>query len=63
MVEETIEVEEEKQTDKITGYCVRCKKKVEMKDIKISETKRGVEMRKGKCPDCGTTVCRIGKLK
>jgi len=47
----------------IEGYCVKCKKKVEMQDIKITKTSKGVEMRKGKCPNCGTTVCRIGRIK
>ena len=42
------------------GYCVKCKKKVEMKDVKVGKTKRGTKMAKGKCPHCGTTVCRIG---
>jgi hypothetical protein len=40
-----------------TGYCVKCKKKVEMKDAKKTKTKKGKDMMKGKCPDCGTTVC------
>lgn len=44
------------------GYCVKCKAKVEMKDPKESLTKRGTRMAKGKCPDCGTTVCcMLGK--
>jgi len=47
----------------VEGYCVKCKKKVEMEDIIVTKTKKGVEMRKGKCPFCGITVCRIGKIK
>jgi len=39
------------------GYCVKCKKKVEMKDPKKTTTKKGKAMMKGSCPDCGTTVC------
>jgi len=31
-----------------------------MKDGEETATKRGTKMMKGKCPDCGTTVCRIG---
>jgi len=47
--------------DKMTeAYCVKCKKKVEMKDAKETKTKKGTVMMKGKCPTCGTTVCRIG---
>lgn len=41
------------------AYCVKCKKKVEMQDGKENLTKRGTKMMKGKCPECGTTVCRI----
>jgi len=41
------------------GYCVKCKKSVVMKDEKESLTKRGVKMAKGKCPNCGITVCRM----
>ena len=44
----------------VEGYCVKCKKKTEMKDPKETKTKRGVKMFKGKCPTCGITVCRIG---
>ena len=40
-----------------TGYCVKCKKKVEIKDAAKTKTKKGKDMMKGKCPDCGTTVC------
>ena len=44
----------------MTAYCVVCKKKVEMKDPKKSMMKNGKPILKGKCPICGTTVCRIG---
>ena len=44
----------------VTGYCVKCKKKVEIQDGKMSKTKRGTAILKGKCPKCGITVCRIG---
>ena len=43
------------------GYCMKCKKKVEMQKVKKSKTKRGTTMNKGKCPKCTTTVCRLGK--
>ncbi|MEK6856010.1 MAG: DUF5679 domain-containing protein [Nanoarchaeota archaeon] len=45
------------------GYCVKCKKKVDIKDPKESLTAKGTKIAKGKCPDCGTTVCRMGGLK
>ena len=44
----------------VEAYCVKCKKKCEMKDPVETKTKKGTKMMKGKCPDCGTTVCRIG---
>ena len=44
----------------VKGYCVKCKKKVEMKNPVASKTKKGVTMNKGKCPVCDTTVCRFG---
>jgi hypothetical protein len=47
----------------VEGYCVKCKKTVVMKEPKESKTKRGTMMTKGKCPNCGTTVCRIGGKK
>jgi hypothetical protein len=41
------------------GYCVKCKGKKEIKDGKEVVTKNGRRMMKGKCPTCGTTMCRI----
>ena len=44
----------------VTAYCVKCKKKGQtMKDAKITKTARGGFMAKGKCPDCGTTMCAM----
>jgi len=44
----------------VKGYCVKCKKKVEIQNAKETKTRKGVRMYKGKCPICNTTVCRIG---
>ncbi len=44
----------------VEAYCMKCKKKVQMKDGKETATSRGTKMMKGKCPHCATTVCRIG---
>ena len=44
----------------VEAYCVKCKKKVEMKDAVETKTVKGTKMKKGKCPHCTTTVCRIG---
>ena len=43
------------------GYCVSCKKKVDIVKSKETKTKNGRNMIKGVCPKCGTTVCRFLK--
>ncbi|MBM0240302.1 hypothetical protein JNW88_30190 [Micromonospora sp. ATA32] len=45
------------------GYCVKCKEKRDFEGhVEVSKT--GMNMAKGKCPVCGTTVNRIlGKAK
>ncbi len=44
----------------VQAYCVKCKKKgQEMQDPKIVQTARGGYMGKGKCKDCGTTMCAM----
>ncbi len=48
---------------KIEAYCVKCKAKKTVEDAVETATKTGKPMYKGTCPDCGTTVCRIGSLK
>jgi len=45
------------------AYCVKCKDKKEMKDPVEGKTKNGHPITKGKCPDCGSTICRIGGSK
>ncbi|MEK6847008.1 MAG: DUF5679 domain-containing protein [Nanoarchaeota archaeon] len=44
------------------GYCVKCKKQVDMKNPVESKTSKGTKIAKGKCPNCGTTVCRMGGI-
>jgi NAD-dependent SIR2 family protein deacetylase len=40
------------------GYCVKCKEKRDFEGhVEVSKT--GMNMAKGKCPVCGTTVNRI----
>jgi len=41
------------------AYCVKCKAKKEMQDGKEFTTKNKRRMMKGKCPTCGTTMCRV----
>jgi len=43
----------------VEGRCMKCKKQVEMIQGKETKTSKGTRMMKGKCPACGTTVCRI----
>lgn len=40
----------------ITGYCVKCKAKREMKDPSIKQTARGGFMAQGICTTCGTKM-------
>lgn len=42
------------------GYCVKCKKKQEMKNEKRVTLKNGKPAVKGQCPKCGTNMFRIG---
>jgi hypothetical protein len=44
----------------VEGYCLKCKKKVEIKNPVKTKTKKGTTMVRGKCPVCNTVVCRIG---
>jgi len=44
----------------VEAYCVKCKKKGQkMKDPVINQTTRGGFMAKGKCPECGTSMCAM----
>ena len=40
----------------VSGYCVKCKTKREMKDAEIAQTTRGGYMAKGICTVCGTRM-------
>jgi NAD-dependent SIR2 family protein deacetylase len=42
------------------AYCVKCKAKREMNDAEDVTMKNGKKAKKGKCPDCGTTMFKIG---
>ncbi|MDP2628669.1 MAG: DUF5679 domain-containing protein [Nanoarchaeota archaeon] len=44
----------------VEAYCVKCKKKGQkMKEAMMTQTSRGGYMAKGKCPDCGTSMCAM----
>ena len=45
----------------VQGYCMKCRKKVEIKDAKSVTMKNGRPATTGACPKCGTKVFRIGK--
>lgn len=45
------------------GYCVKCKAKREMKDAQAVTMKNGKPATKGVCPECGTTMFKIGAAK
>ena len=39
--------------------CMKCKKNIEIKDVRGEVTKNGLKINKGICPVCGTKVARI----
>ena len=41
------------------GYCIRCRKKVEIAEGKLVYYKNGVPVEKGRCVECGAGVARI----
>lgn len=46
--------------EQFNGYCVKCKEKRDVTaPVEVTVTKSGRNMAKGKCPVCGTTVCRM----
>ena len=42
------------------AYCMKCRKKREMKDTKAVKMKNGKPATKGVCSVCGTKMYRIG---
>jgi NAD-dependent SIR2 family protein deacetylase len=44
-----------------TAYCMKCRKKVEMRNPRQITLKNGRPAVQGVCPSCGTKVFRIGK--
>jgi hypothetical protein len=45
----------------VTGYCLRCKQKREIKDPQAITMKNGKPATTGTCPVCGTKIYKIGK--
>jgi len=46
---------------KMQAYCMKCKKKVEIKNPKAITMKNKQPATQGVCPSCGTKVFRVGK--
>jgi predicted RNA-binding Zn-ribbon protein involved in translation (DUF1610 family) len=44
----------------VQAYCVKCRKKVDVKNAQNVKLKNGKPATKGSCPKCGTKVFRIG---
>jgi DNA-directed RNA polymerase subunit RPC12/RpoP len=43
------------------AYCMKCRKKVEIKNPQQIKMKNDKPATRGLCPNCGTKVFRIGK--
>ena len=41
------------------GYCVKCRKKQDIKEGTVGKTSKGRPMARGVCPECGTKVTRF----
>jgi hypothetical protein len=52
---------EKRNGEKVEGYCLKDKRKVEMKDPQPITMKNGKPATVGTCPICGTKIYRIGK--
>ena len=48
----------------VTMYCVKCRAKKDVPEDQVEKVtmKNGKPASKAKCPDCGTTMFRIGKI-
>ncbi len=55
--------DDEDELEPIEAYCVKCKQMVEMLDPEPVWTSKGTPGTRGTCPNCGTTVFRMGKTE
>jgi len=53
--------DDDDETEVLEAYCVKCRQTVEMEDPLPVWTSKGTPGMRGTCPDCGTTVFRMGK--
>jgi hypothetical protein len=47
----------------VTGYCMKCKTKRSMNEVKQITMKNGRPATEGVCPECGTRMFKIGASK
>ncbi len=43
------------------AYCIKCRAKREMKEVRSITMKNGKPATQGTCPVCGTKMFRVGK--
>ncbi len=55
--------DDDDELEPIEAYCVKCKQMVEMLDPEPVWTSKGTPGTRGTCPNCGTTVFRMGKTE
>src|SRR5258707_13684287 len=61
MDHESVDDEQLEDAGPIEAYCVKCRHMVEMESPEPVWTSKGTPGTRGVCPDCGTTVFRMGK--
>ncbi len=44
------------------AYCMKCRSKKMMKDPRQDKLANGRDCVKGTCPDCGTSMFKMGKM-
>src|SRR5260221_4862905 len=59
LAEDDLEMPESEEPTE--AYCVRCRHMVDMEDPEPVWTSKGTPGTRGTCPDCGTTVFRMGR--
>src|SRR5438552_2203630 len=60
-INDQLDDEIDDEAEEIEAYCVKCKHKVVMEDPEAVWTSKGMPGTRGTCPDCGTTVFRMGQ--
>jgi len=60
-INDQLDDEIDDDAEEIEAYCVKCKHKVVMESPEAVWTSKGMPGTRGTCPDCGTTVFRMGQ--